>query len=98
VSERDLEYAADAIEGAGYTRFVDRVAEAYDVERGNIVPTSLKTLRGPEVGLLLALRVITYERGRAKLTSFGWSVATRLDVRKAQRKSAAQGPGWWRSR
>ena len=89
MSGYDIDYAADAIIGAGYERAFQRIADAY--------LEGLKTSRTPEVGLFLALRVIRYERGRAIATSFGHSVSTRLIVRKEQRRFREAGPGWWRS-
>lgn len=44
---------------------------------------------------LLEMRLVTYEQGRARPTHHGYSVSTRIIVKRAQQNPAK--PGYWRS-
>jgi len=89
MSERDINYAVDVISGAGHERVFQRICDAGDV--------GVKMPRDAAVALFIALRVARYVRGKAIATPFGYSVSTRLIVRKSQASIRARGPGWWRS-
>lgn len=87
----DLETRLHSLRAMGLVEAFEKIADS-DTGKG------VKIAKTPAVDAMVALRVITYARGKAHMTSYGWSVSTRIAALKGARKIAAAGPGHWRSR